>query len=301
MVTWLSRYRWRILLGLLVVVPLGLLAVLHSLTFSLDPTIVDQRLAKVGQRAERSRVPWAGGSLGAAVVGPAGALEVLFIHGSPGAWDAWLTPMTHPSVAGHIRAIAYDRPGFAASAGLSPTGDLTQQAGAAAAVLRRLATGPVVVVGHSYGGSVAVQLALDHPHWVRSLVLVAAAVDPDLETVRWYQAIPQWSWTRWLVPRDLVRANDELLPLADALRRLQPRWPALSVGVWVIHGDRDLQVPIGNLTYIERHVPESRLTVTRRREMNHFVPWRHPELIASAISHALAHSRKSSIVASQQP
>lgn len=42
-------------------------------------------------------------------------------------------------------------------------------------VLRELFDGPVDVLGHSTGGSVALQLALDHPGLVRRLVLLSSA------------------------------------------------------------------------------------------------------------------------------
>ncbi|HMO11870.1 MAG TPA: alpha/beta fold hydrolase, partial [Actinotalea sp.] len=35
-------------------------------------------------------------------------------------------------------------------------------------------TGPYVVLGHSFGGRVAVRLAVRHPHLVRSLVVTGA-------------------------------------------------------------------------------------------------------------------------------
>jgi pimeloyl-ACP methyl ester carboxylesterase len=47
-------------------------------------------------------------------------------------------------------------------------------AGAVAAWLRRLSTGPVVAMGHSLGGSVVSALAIEHPDPVRRLV----GVDP---------------------------------------------------------------------------------------------------------------------------
>jgi pimeloyl-ACP methyl ester carboxylesterase len=59
--------------------------------------------------------------------------------------------------------------------GLLPGTTMRDLAGHYAYALERAFTGPVAVAGISTGGSIAQQLAIDHPHLVGRLVLVAAA------------------------------------------------------------------------------------------------------------------------------
>lgn len=97
---------------------------------------------------------------------------VVLLHGLPGTADDFerVTPML--SAAGH-RTIAPDRPGFGFSeGGYHP---LEEQLDALDGLLDQLAVRRAVVVGHSYGGTLALAYAARRPERVRGLVLVDAA------------------------------------------------------------------------------------------------------------------------------
>jgi pimeloyl-ACP methyl ester carboxylesterase len=69
--------------------------------------------------------------------------------------------------------ITYDRRGNSRCprpAGWTQT-SLAEQADAAAALLAALGQAPAVVVGTSAGGSIALELALRHPHAVRAAIV----------------------------------------------------------------------------------------------------------------------------------
>ena len=85
-----------------------------------------------------------------------------------------------PQLSGAYRLIAYDRPGMGRSTNRPDDGaKLSVQAETAADVIRaEHPNGPIVVIGHSYGGAVALRLALDHPELVSGLVLLAPASHP---------------------------------------------------------------------------------------------------------------------------
>jgi esterase len=72
------------------------------------------------------------------------------------------------------RVISYDRRGCGRSERPEPYEHTTvaEQANDSAALLDALAATPAIVMGRSYGGAVAVDLALRHPNRVRALVLL---------------------------------------------------------------------------------------------------------------------------------
>ncbi|MEM1148402.1 MAG: alpha/beta hydrolase [Pseudomonadota bacterium] len=79
-----------------------------------------------------------------------------------------------PELSQTHRVLMVDRPGHGHSERLNAAETLAVQAKQAADVLRVLAPDePAVIVGHSFGGAVALRLALDHPELVKGLVLLA--------------------------------------------------------------------------------------------------------------------------------
>jgi pimeloyl-ACP methyl ester carboxylesterase len=103
---------------------------------------------------------------------------LLLLHGvgeSAAYWGAVL-----PGLAGRYAVYAPDLPGYGASDPLGPGAEPTPARFAAvmAAFLDTVAgpeAGPVVVMGHSLGGSIALELALRHPEQVGRLVLEDSA------------------------------------------------------------------------------------------------------------------------------
>jgi uncharacterized protein (TIGR02118 family) len=96
---------------------------------------------------------------------------VLLIHGSILA-DAFAPLLDVPALTERYRVISYHRRGFAGSA--RPQGEISiaRQAADAQAVIAHLGITRAHVVSHSYGGAIALQLALDAPAAVQSLALL---------------------------------------------------------------------------------------------------------------------------------
>lgn len=108
--------------------------------------------------------------------GPAAPAQLLAIHGLTGHGRRWETLATRhlaefaiaaPDLVGHGRS-SWDAPWT-----------IDANVAALAALLDGDATGPVVVVGHSFGGAVALSLAAARPDLVAALVLLDPAVGLD--------------------------------------------------------------------------------------------------------------------------
>lgn len=108
---------------------------------------------------------------------PGSGTPVLLIHGLPGTADDF--DAVTPLLAGH-RTIAIDRPGFGYSSGGYVSFD--RQLQAIHELLAKLHVAHPLIVGHSYGGTIALGFAERFPAEVRGLVLVdaaAAGIHPD--------------------------------------------------------------------------------------------------------------------------
>jgi pimeloyl-ACP methyl ester carboxylesterase len=95
---------------------------------------------------------------------------VLFIHGGGPDSRGW-TPIFE-DLSNDYRAIAYDRRGYGQSAAAPLGGGWRRHGEDGAELLQALSAAPAHIVAWSAGGYVAIHLAVEHPHLVRSLVLV---------------------------------------------------------------------------------------------------------------------------------
>jgi pimeloyl-ACP methyl ester carboxylesterase len=219
-----------------------------------------------------------------AAAGPPGAPLILFIHGSPGSWEAFAGFLQDASLTARARLLAVDRPGYGGSEPGQPLPSLAAQAERLTWLLKAEAGGrKAIVLGHSLGGPIAAQLALDHPELVAGLVLVAPSLDPAQEKMKWMQVPASWGWLRPLIPAPLDVCNQEILPLKGQLQALLPRWASLTLPVRLIQGLDDDLVPPANADFAERVMTHAQLKVTRVPGLNHFVPWARPDLLRDAL------------------
>lgn len=99
---------------------------------------------------------------------------VVLLHGASGNLRDWSFAAL-PAMAERYDVIAFDRPGHGLSGWPGPQGaGLSEQVRLLRAALTRLGVSRATVVGHSYGGSVALAWALDAPDSVDALLLIAA-------------------------------------------------------------------------------------------------------------------------------
>lgn len=158
-----------------------------------------------------------------------GGEPVLFLH--PGiVADAFAPLLAEPALADRYRLIHYHRRGYGNSARQATPLSIAEQAADARALLHHLGVARAHVVGHSFGGAIALQLALDAPEAVHSLALLepilpAALADPAIaqffmETVG--QAFAQYAagdkagaidtWARGAFGSDYRLVLDRVLP-----------------------------------------------------------------------------------------
>jgi pimeloyl-ACP methyl ester carboxylesterase len=98
---------------------------------------------------------------------------------SPVIADGFLPLLAEPALADHYRLIRYHKRGWVGSTHTPAPVSIADHADDAAALLDHLGLRPAHIAGHSSGAAVAAQLALDHPQYVHTLVLL----EPSLISV----------------------------------------------------------------------------------------------------------------------
>jgi 2-hydroxymuconate-semialdehyde hydrolase len=221
-----------------------------------------------------------------------GGFPVLLIHGSgPGvtAWANWRLAI--PELSKRARVLAPDMVGFGFTE--RPPGivyGLDVWVKHALGVLDALGVEQTDVVGNSFGGAIALALAIRHPQRVRRLVLmgsvgVSFAITPGLDAVWGYQ--PSLAAMRGLLDifafdRRLV--SDELAELryrasiqpgfqesfaamfpaprqcwVDAMASEEESIAALAHETLIIHGRDDQVIPLDNSLRLHQLIARSQL------------------------------------------
>ena len=130
--------------------------------------------------------------------GPSNGEPVLLLHGFPQTGAMWAAVASGLEQRGY-RTVAPDQRGY--SPGARPPGGrpyrLPELVDDAAAVVDQVAGGPVHVVGHDWGGSVAWMLAASRPELVRTLTTISG---PHLAAYLRSTGRPRQALAAWYVP-----------------------------------------------------------------------------------------------------
>lgn len=153
--------------------------------------------------------------------------DVVLIHGLGANHAFWRLDVLLPLARRH-RVTTYDLKGHGYS-GLAPSGYTSADlAGDLLALLDHLAIGRAHLIGHSFGGVVALHFATRHPQRVRSLAIVDSRVRAVQESLR-LSGLPDWDALQALmkelgiaIPEDASEGGiDALDRLADPAIRSQ--------------------------------------------------------------------------------
>lgn len=206
--------------------------------------------------------------------------QVIFIHGSPGEKEGYLDYLSSIQLQEKATLIAIDRLGFGQS-NLAPEPSIANQAQSIAPLL----TQNTILVGHSLGGPIALQIALLYPERIKGMVIVAPAFSPELEKPKWYNWLAAYPPISWVLSEPMLTSNKEMMPLSDELTKLvEQDWANLTMPITLIHGAEDSIADPKNSLFAMRYLPESNTKLVMAQDQGHFVLWQDVELIINEIS-----------------
>ncbi|PYS32958.1 MAG: alpha/beta hydrolase [Acidobacteria bacterium] len=251
---------------------------------------------------------------------------VVLIHGNPGSCQDW--SRLYGPISSHYCAFAFDRPGHGHSDRPNHR-DITVevQAQMLNSALKELNVEMPIIVGHSWGGSLALAYALAFPNELAGAVLLAPAAFDSDDGVSFLSKAPGWPvigdvlnllftplLAAWLVRTDIAKAfAPDRVPknylrhvlaewtrpkkvkwysvddalLNDSLPEFTSRYPNIRVPVTIITGDSDLIVPAKENAH-RLHETLPHSELVILEKTGHQIPFTRPEAVVEAIDHVSA-------------
>ena len=230
------------------------------------------------------------------------APPAIFIHGAGGTHQSFPASLRQLR---SIRPILMDLPGHGGSAGAGrqSIADYTLDV---VALMDALAIDSAIVLGHSMGGAIAQQLALDHPMRVRALALVATGarlpVNPALisgivrDTDGAINSLSRWMWTR-NAPADVVAETARIMRgtppdviqgdlIACAKFDVGNRLRSISSPTLILAADKDKMTPSALSEELKAGITGSELAVVAKA--GHMLQLEQPDFTADVIDQWLA-------------
>jgi pimeloyl-ACP methyl ester carboxylesterase len=249
---------------------------------------------------------------------------VVFIHGNPGSHQDYSMTVLG-DVANSFRALAFDRPGHGYSERRNGTSTTVEvQASLLRDALRSLGVEKPLIVGHSWGGAVALAMALQHEEDLSGLVLLAPAAYAS-GAPQWWASLPhlpvlgsvflkvltpligrriikdslkdayhpeplqedylQAAELLWTRPEQVKACAADDRSLNESLKVLSDSYAQIKLPVVIVTGDSDVLLrPEEQADRLHGTIPGSELI--RLPRTGHQIPQTHPESVSEAIKRA---------------
>lgn len=211
---------------------------------------------------------------------------LLFIHGSPSSLSIYQQHYADTTFRRLFHVMAVDRPGYGYSGFGRPEPSIKKQAEMIRPLLDSLyqLRRPVILVGSSYGSSIACRITMDHPALVDGLVLIAPSLAPGEEKVYGISPAIESPVVRWMVPRMFKSANTEKLAHYEELKQMLPYWKNIRIPVMYIQGEKDELIYTSNAAFARKHLVNAPyLDFTFFKGRPHFIPFSEKKAIKKKI------------------
>ena len=295
----------------LIAIILGALAIVGLVSEPVTPDIPD---AYQGQHLKVSGIDLRVQQLGK-------GQDVMLIHGLPGSIESWET--VTPILAERYRVTVYDRPGHGFSEYQQDLANLEGNLRIASALIDTLDLKNVIVVGHSYGGSMVTAMAARPEENIKGYVSIAGLVEPgrrsspvyDFVTIpaigTGFARIGNQTIGHYMMKQGLIRAFDPNPLPENFMERRDDFWlllkstlatahevsdmradvaalsyQELAMPFYLLHGRQDASVPVENALAVKESNPEARLNIFDNT--GHMLQFIHPEAVVAAVDRVAA-------------
>lgn len=250
----------------------------YLVTVTPDKQRVIDAFSSRGIPVEAFAFPSQNGSIDGVKIGKKRPSKLLLIHGSPGDWTAWKKLLLTTTILEHYQVIAINRLGYGKDN--AKGGNLSEQSVALASLIKAYCS-PCQVMGHSYGGALALRLGIDYPAHFSTIYSLAGTIAAPFQRPRWYNVVAQNPLVNRLLPSTLSTSNREMLTLTTDLMAMEKFWAHFSVPLVLWQGKKDVLVNPISPFYLMYKIPQA--TLVFDEQADHFMIWRQPESVVELL------------------
>ena len=248
--------------------------------------------------------------------GNSSGVPVVLLHGYTDSWRSFEKVL--PLLPLNMHVFAISQRGHGNSSKPENGYDSKSIASYLAAFITQKKLGPVIVAGHSWGGMIVQQFALDYPNLVKAIIIVSSGASfkdnpgipefvQEIKNLRdsvSFQFASDFQHSTLAVPIDSLYFNELIkesnkVPLhvwksvADEIMHtdLVPRLSSIQVPVLIIWGDKDYICPKESQEILLKGIKNARLIVYEGT--GHALHWEQPKKFADDLVAFVQHSTKS--------
>ncbi len=198
------------------------------------------------------------------------------------------------------RVIIPDLPGFGESESLSEPWDTDNYADFAEKFISYFDLKDFYLLGHSFGGAIAVKISIKHAQDIKKLFLVSAALirkktakknffSKAAKVAKLFRFLPHYGLIRKAVYKFIIRKSDyayvegvmKKTYLNIISEDLSLRLPFIKTPVLIIWGNKDEATPVEQCYFIHEQIKNSKLELVM--DAGHDLNVKKPELLVEAI------------------
>lgn len=228
---------------------------------------------------------------------------LILLHGWGGSCKS-LRPLAE-MIAPHDKTILIDLPGFGKSDNPPHTWGVEEYTRCIGEFIKKMGFKDIVIVGHSFGATIALCLASEHHVNIKRVVLCAPSYKRTQKPKpsKLYSLVKPIFEKFPMVKRGVYRI---FYPNSDLMRfpHLQENFKKIiyydcsekakdvHIPMLIVWGSEDIQTPVEDAKYLHSLIPHSKIEIFPG--YGHNLPVKYPEIISSKINEFLEISRPSS-------
>jgi len=180
---------------------------------------------------------------------------ILFIHGAPASMTIYKDYFTDEELLKRFSMYAVDRAGFGVTAGHAEP-SIQKQAEMIFPLAERIhrVHQPLLIMAGSYGVSIACRMVMDHPGFIKGMVLVAPSLGPGLETMYWVTPFLTRGILSKIVSKEYKVASIEKMHHKKELEKMIPLWNKIDIPIFYLQSENDNIVYPSNAEFAKQHL-----------------------------------------------